>query len=62
MTAGANKFLRRYYGKVRDCFTATDPPLLWIHGRPLIDEVMKSPLVCQGAQLARPVKDAAGAA
>ena len=26
MTAGANKFLRRYYGKVRDCFTAMDPP------------------------------------
>lgn len=26
MTAGANKFLRRYYGKVRDCFAAMDSP------------------------------------
>ena len=26
MTAGANKFLRRYYGKARDCFAAMDSP------------------------------------
>ena len=26
MTAGANKFLRRYYGKVRDCFAAMGSP------------------------------------
>lgn len=26
MTAGANKFLRRYYGKVRDAFAAMDSP------------------------------------
>ena len=26
MTAGANKFLRCYYGKVRDCFAAMDSP------------------------------------
>lgn len=62
MNAGGNKFLRRYYAKVRDSFadlnsfSSLDP---WSAGEAA--EAALQPLDCHAAQTADPVKDAVGA-
>ena len=66
MNAGGNKFLRRYYGKVRDYFASLDspPPIESWSNDVLADESAEAalqPLDCHAAQTAEPVKDAAGA-
>ncbi len=63
MNAGGNKFLRRYYGKVRDYLATLDPPPpveSWSVGEPA--EVALQPPGCPLALTAEPVKDAEGAA
>lgn len=66
MNAGGNKFLRRYYGKVRDFFASLDspPPIESWSNDTLADESAEAalqPLDCHAAQTAEPVKDAVGA-
>lgn len=63
MNAGGNKFLRRYYGKVRDDLATLDPPPpveSWSADEPT--EVALQPLDCPAALTADSVKDATGAA
>ena len=67
MNAGGNKFLRRYYGKVRDYFASLEspPPIESWSNDALADESAEAalqPLDCHAAQTAEAVKDAAGAA
>ena len=63
MNAGGNKFLRRYYGKVRDYLATLDPPPpveSWSADEPT--EVALQPPDCPVALTAESVKDAEGAA
>ena len=75
MNAGGNKFLRRYYGKVRDYLAALDPPPpveSWSADETTNDssaeavnvltEAALQPLGRSSAQASEPVKDAEGAA
>ena len=63
MNAGGNKFLRRYYGKVRDHLATLDPPPSvesWSADE--LTEVALQPPDCPVALTAESVKDAEGAA
>lgn len=62
MNAAGNKFLRRYYGKVRDYFASLDsPPPIESWSADEVTEAALQPLDCYAAQTTDPVKDAAGA-
>ena len=75
MNAGGNKFLRRYYGKVRDYLATLDPPPpieSWSADETsddssaevvnVLTEAALQPLGCSSALTADSVKDAEGAA